>query len=60
LVWEEIGLNWAVSLFGGNFPQLMSNPATQALADAIEQNPLYNTLVGWLLANAEMEWLLIA
>jgi hypothetical protein len=51
LAWSEMGLTWDVLLAGGNHQVLTSNPQAVALANAIDQNPLYQTLEGWLMAN---------
>jgi uncharacterized repeat protein (TIGR03803 family) len=59
LIWAEMGLTWDLLLVGDQPLLLVNNPHSIALANAIDQNPLYHTLPGWVLANAEMERLLI-
>jgi hypothetical protein len=54
----KMGLTWDLLLAGNQPLLLLNNPHSIALANAIDQNPLYNTLTGWLMANAEMELLL--
>jgi hypothetical protein len=58
LVWSELGLTWDLLLAGDNVQLLMSNPQAVSLANAIDQNPLYQTPEGWLMANALVESLL--
>ena len=43
----------------GNLLLLGNNPEALVLAHSIDQNPLYHTLPGWLMANAEVEYLLL-
>jgi hypothetical protein len=59
LIWAEMGLTWDLILAGNQPLLLVNNPHSIALANAIDENPLYHTLPGWLLANALADRLLI-
>ncbi len=59
LIWAEMGLTWDLLLVGNQPLLLVNNPHSIALANAIDQNPLYHTPPGWILANALAERLLI-
>src|SRR5579884_1121992 len=50
LIWAEMGLTWDLLLAGNQPLLLLNNPHTIALANAIDDNPLYHALPGWLMA----------